>query len=89
VNTINRAFIGTAGLAIAAMMFVMPVTGTLAAPSETPSTGFETTTPIYTFPANGYETANPVYTFPSTGYETANPIYTLPAPDSVPSSIVV
>ena len=88
-NTINRAFIGTAGLAIAAMMFGMQATGALAATAETPSTGFETTTPIYTFPSTGYETANPVYTFPSTGYETANPIYTLPATDSVPSSIVV
>jgi hypothetical protein len=89
VHTIKRAVIGTAGLAIAAMLFVLPDTGTLAAVYETPPIGYEITQPIYTFPANGYETANPVYTFPSTGYETGHPIYTIPASGSVPSSIMV
>ena len=65
-HTIHRAVIGTAGVAIAAMMFVLPVTGTLAATHETPPTGYEVTQPIYLFPSTGYETANPVYTFPAT-----------------------
>jgi hypothetical protein len=89
VNLIHRAIIGTAGFAIAAMMFFMQVTGSLAATYETPPTGYEATHPIYTYPSTGYETAQPIYTFPSTGFETAHPVYTVPVSGSVPSSSVV
>ena len=87
-NTINRTFIGTAGLALAAMMVATQDTGALAATYETPTTGFETTHPIYTYPSSGYETSEPIYTYPATGIETTNPVYTVPASGSAPGSIV-